>query len=170
MNLSNLAEKSVTAKAVSPALLFEVAARVFKGIAPGSCEMTSPEMALPLTGWQGVCDFRGPGVGSVGLRVSSGYAEILASAMAGDDVAANPEMQADAVGETVNILSSSLMALLYGPRRHVQIASPTVNGSVVTLPPSHVSGLVTLGVLIDSEHLVQVWLLVSQDSSVGGDS
>lgn len=150
-------------------MLFEVAARVFNGITPCTCELFSTKMAVPLTGWQGVIDFRGPGVGSVGLLVSRGYAEILAAAMAGEEVRTVPAMQADAVGEAANVLSSSVMALLYGPRRQVQISTPMVrSGDVVDTPPSHGSGLVTLGVLIDHEHLVQVWLREAAASTVGG--
>jgi CheY-specific phosphatase CheX len=121
-----------------------------------------------MTGWQGVVDFRGPGIGSVGVRVSTRYAEILATAMAGEDVRAVPAMQADAVGETANILSSSVMALLYGPRRQVTISSPKVTGDIADMPSVAVEGLVQVGLLVDHEHLVQVWLLVDTENAKEG--
>jgi len=153
---------------LSSALIFEVAARVFKGITPCTCEPVSPEMAVPMTGWEGVVDFRGPGIGSIGVRVSTRYAEILATAMAGEDVRAMPAMQADAVGETANILSSSVMALLYGPRRHVTISSPKVTGDIADMPSGPAEGLVRLGLLLDHEHLVQVWLIVATEPAQEG--
>ncbi len=163
--MSTLASRSVSDGLVSPALLFEVVARVFKGIAPCSCESISPEMAVPLAGWQGVIDFCGPGVGSVGVCVPTGYAEVLAWVMAGEEARTNPALQADAVGETTNILSSSVMALLYGRRRHARLSSPTVSGNVMELPSGPPEGLTRLGVLVDGEHLVQVWLRVVSSSS-----
>ncbi|MCP4447879.1 MAG: chemotaxis protein CheX [Myxococcales bacterium] len=118
-------------------------------------------MAIPLKGWQGVISFEGPERGSVGVSMPAELAVILAGTMAGTDIGTSPGIQADAVGETANILSSSVLALLYGTRNHVQISSPVVSGDPADLASSTSSEVVSLGILVDEEFFVQVWLRVA---------
>ncbi len=154
--------------AVSAALLYEIAARVLAEISPCTCEPIAPSSAVPLSGWQGVIEFRGPTCGRVGLRVPRGYARVLAASMAGDEVRDDPGMQADAVGESANILSSSVLAILFGTRRQVRISSPIVSGDSSGFPAEDSDGLVMLGLLVDREHVVQVWVQGTASSRLGG--
>ncbi len=155
---------------VSPALLYEIAARVLAEISPCRCEPIAPTSAVALSGWQGVIEFQGPSSGRVGLRVPSAYARMLATSMAGEEVGEDTEMHADAVGETANILSSSVLAILFGTRKRVHIGSPRVTADRSEFPREDSEGLVMLGLLVDKEHVVQVWVQGTAGPRKGGSS
>ncbi len=159
---------AVLPPSVSPGLLYEIAARVLAEIAPCKCEPIAPTSAVALSGWQATIDYHGMTAGRVGLRVPSAYARILATSMAGEEVGDDTAMHADAVGETANILSSSVLAILFGTRRSVRISSPRISGDRSEFPKEDAEGLVMLGVLVNKEHVVQVWVQGSASPRSGG--